>query len=89
MSMEIHVGKSRRPVAVEIWICRRDTRWDVYPQREPRYLECLVLGDVYRRSPEGIWHRSCFSGIRLGLASEALLRRLGTTPKQLENIIAS
>jgi hypothetical protein len=65
----IKVGKFARAVDVEIRYAWRCTRWDVYPQREPRVLAALILGDVYQRAPSGIWFRSF--GLILGAPTPA------------------
>lgn len=72
----IHVGKFDRPVNVEIRYARRCTRWDVYPQREPRFLAALVLGDWYQRDARtGRWFRS-FGVVASSPVPTKLLRRV-------------
>lgn len=37
---------------------RRDTRWDVYPQREPLEVVAFDWYGCCLRTPEGVWFRS-------------------------------
>ena len=90
--MRIYVGKNRRPIAVEIWVCHEDTRWHVCPSRGARFLETIVLGVVYRRSPDGIWFRSPVgAGIRIKRASGPLMSRLRLRDSvlQIERLLAA
>jgi len=42
----------------KFYIARRDTRWDVYPQREPEEVVAYDYYGFWKRSADGTWFQS-------------------------------
>jgi hypothetical protein len=56
-----------------LWV-QRDTRWDVYPQREPVQLATHNAEGFWFPQPDGTWYKSSQSYLIVGHASAADLR---------------
>lgn len=80
----IKVGKFRREIPVEVFLAKRDTRWDVYPSDiGDRFLVADLLGDYYRWSGEK-WFKS--DGIKVSdPVPDAVLDAFGV-PEDLGNL---
>lgn len=64
-------------VDAEVFVARRDTRWDPYPcDTGERFLQTIYRGDVYRWAPTG-WFRSPVQGLQCCPATDEVMRAFG------------
>lgn len=91
MTNTIKVGKFGREIEVQIMYARRCTRWDPYPQKQPRKLAAIVLGEVYERWPEsGRWFRSRIAPVLCRPCPAKVLARVSPDAlDQIETLIAT
>lgn len=74
MAMKLTASTRITPINPKFYVARRDTRWDVYPQREPAVIIAHDWNGFWGRVPEtGEWfkHPASFNFVKEITEAEA------------------